>query len=100
MAYEGSCGSCGMFEDAKTDNLYDTSNPDYIKGFCRYYRSYYYPTENACNHYLKRGGGSSSDCYITTIVCNILGRTGCILIASIYYLMEFEFHFFQAILLT
>lgn len=73
MAYEGSCGSCGMFEDAKTDQLYDTSNPDYIKGFCRYYRSYYYPTENACSHYIKRGGGSSSDCYITTIVCNSLG---------------------------
>lgn len=87
MAYEGSCGSCGMFSDAKTNNHYDTSNSDDVKGFCIYYRSFYYPTENACDHYLKPGSGSSSssfsssssssdsdsDCYITTIVCNILG---------------------------
>ena len=72
MAYEGCCGSCGRFEDKDKDIPYDTSNPDYIKGFCEHYRAYYYPTEDACNYYTKRSGGSGG-CYITTIVCNILG---------------------------
>lgn len=72
MAYEGCCGSCGRFQDKSKNIPYDTSNPDYIKGFCSHYHAYYYPTEEVCNHYIKRGGGSGG-CYITTMVCNILG---------------------------
>ena len=71
MAYEGRCGSCENFED-NNGRSYDKRNPNYIKGFCTWYRSYYYPDDFCDNHYRSRGG-SSGGCYITTIICDKLG---------------------------
>ena len=73
MAYEGKCGSCENFEDSKKNELYDSSNAYNVRGFCTWYGSYYYPDESCSTHYRKRSNSSSSDCYITTILCNRLG---------------------------
>lgn len=69
--YEDQCGSCAEFYDKRgnCDKTYDTSF--YEKGYCDWYKCFYYP-DDSCRHYRKRGS-SSSICYITTIVCNILG---------------------------
>lgn len=71
MAYEKQCGSCANFEDSK-GKPYNKSNPNYVKGFCNWYRSYYYPNDRCESHYRSRNG-SGSDCYITTIICEKLG---------------------------
>ena len=73
MLYEGKCGSCVNFEDSKKDELYDNTNAYYVKGYCTWYRTYYYPEDSCSTHYQKRGS-SSSDCYITTILCHRLGK--------------------------
>ena len=66
--YEGQCGTCAYFKDYRDcSSSYDTSMPDYEKGYCEYYRSYYYPSEDGCNHY------SDRRCYVTTEICNLLG---------------------------
>ena len=69
MAYDNQCGSCANFEDKKGRGPYDKRNPNYIKGYCTWYGSYYYP-DNTCvdegDHYRYRG-------YITTMVCSRLG---------------------------
>ena len=70
MAYDGQCGSCWNFQDPKSDKPYD--NAYYVKGFCTWYKSFYYP-DDSCNHYHSRGGSPSGNCYITTILCNRLG---------------------------
>jgi len=58
MAYDNQCGSCVYFE----------SNGD-SKGYCSYIKSYYYPGDKICTHYSKGNSG----CYITTIVCDLMG---------------------------
>ena len=72
MAYDNQCGSCDNFEDSRKDTAYDTSNPSYIKGYCSWYGTYYYPSDSCSSNYRPRGG-SSSGCYITTMLCNRLG---------------------------
>ena len=73
MAYEGKCGSCGNFEEPKGKQLYSTSNPYYKKGYCNWYKVYYYPDDSCPKHYRSRSS-SGNNCYITTIVCNVLGK--------------------------
>lgn len=41
------------------------------KGYCSYYRDYYYPNSSACSHFQDKN--YYSPCYITTIVCHKLG---------------------------
>lgn len=72
MAYDNRCGSCAWFE-GKDGNPYDKTNADYIKGYCTWYNSYYYPDDHCDSHYRSRGG-SGSNCYITTMICDILGK--------------------------
>jgi len=60
MAYETQCGGCIDY-DFQGDN---------VKGYCSWYRSYYYPGDS-CSH--QRPREQSSGCYITTIVCEKLG---------------------------
>lgn len=60
MAYETQCGGCTNF-DFQGDNT---------KGYCSWYRSYYYPGDS-CSHQNPRE--INSGCYITTIVCDVLG---------------------------
>ena len=58
MSYENKCGSCGYYE----------FEGDGYKGYCSYYKSYYYPGDS-CEHHTNL---QSSSCYITTIICDIL----------------------------
>lgn len=60
MAYETQCGGC-IYYDFQGDN---------VKGYCSWYKSYYYPGDS-CSHQKPRE--SSSSCYITTIICKVLG---------------------------
>ena len=61
MAYETQCGGCIEY-DFQGDN---------VKGYCSWYKCYYYPGDS-CSHQKPREQSSSS-CYITTIICNVLG---------------------------
>ena len=72
MAYEGKCGSCANFEEEKGNSLYSTSNKYYIKGYCTWYRAFYYPDDSCSDHYRSRTG-SGNGCFITTMVCDVLG---------------------------
>ena len=69
MAYEDQCGSCRKFEDPN-GGPYDTSRSPYTKGHCIEWKRYYYPTEPSCSQYSSKDG-----CYITTIVCERLGKS-------------------------
>ena len=62
--YEDQCGTCNSFKDKRDCvSRFDTSY--YEKGYCDYYRCYYYP-DDSCNYYRGRG------CYIATAICNLL----------------------------
>lgn len=61
MAYETQCGGCIDY-DFQGDN---------VKGYCSWYKCYYYPGDS-CSHQRPREQSSSS-CYITTIICEKLG---------------------------
>lgn len=71
MAYEGKCGTCINFEDNNGDK-YDKSNAYYVKGYCTWYRCYYYPDDSCDSHYKMRESSNNS-CFITTMICNKLG---------------------------
>lgn len=58
--YQYQCGGC----------VYYDFQGDYKKGYCSWYRSYYYPGDN-CSH--QKPVNATSGCYITTIVCDVLG---------------------------
>lgn len=60
-SYEEQCGGC---------TYYDFQGDNY-KGYCSWYKSYYYPGDS-CSHQNPREQGSSG-CYITTIICDKLG---------------------------
>lgn len=74
MSYKYSanqCGSCYWLKDKDDDNvLFD--GPDYIKGHCIEMGCFYYPDDSICNSYRSRDYVGSS-CYITTMVCSVLG---------------------------
>ena len=63
VAYETQCGNCVYF-DYQGDNS---------KGYCSYYRSYYYPGEECSHQEKRRRSEESANCYITTIVCELVG---------------------------
>lgn len=77
MAYENKCGSCGNFFDMKTNELYDKSNANYVKGYCSWYKVCYYPDESCSQHYRPRESSSTDSCYITTMICTVLGMDDC-----------------------
>ena len=60
LEYQYQCGGC----------VYYDFQGDYKKGYCSWYRSYYYPGDN-CSH--QKPVNATSGCYITTIVCDVLG---------------------------
>lgn len=60
--YIGRCGNCRHFET-------DSYISDYTKYYCGWYGAYFYPSDS-CDHYSET---TTSTCYITTIVCDILG---------------------------
>ena len=58
------CADCAYMD------LNDTNSYGYY--WCGYYRKYYPGSDSACSNY-KDGNRSSGGCYITTIMCDILG---------------------------
>lgn len=72
--YKDECGSCENFYECRGywDNPYDINDTE--KGYCSVYKTTYYPDDSCNNNYKKRGSYSGGPCYITTIVCNILGH--------------------------
>ena len=72
MNYVGQCGSCVNFLDKNCRDPYDNSNASYVKGYCTCYSSFYYPDDHCDSHYHSKSD-SSSGCYITTMICDILG---------------------------
>ena len=70
--YEGQCGTCEEFYQCRGSwkTPYDPNDSE--KGYCEWYKTTYWP-DDSCNHYRKRGSYRGGPCYITTIVCNILG---------------------------
>ncbi len=71
MSYEGHCGKCDYFKGPRRlTEPFDTYYASIEKGYCEWYRCYYW-ADDTCSHQKERG--SSSSCYITTVVCKILG---------------------------
>ena len=72
LEYQYQCGGC----------VYYDFQGDYKKGYCSWYRSYYYPGDN-CSH--QKPVNATSGCYITTIVCDVLGLDDdCSLLISLW----------------
>jgi hypothetical protein len=68
--YVSNCKDCVSI-DLKDRNKYDTS-----EAWCSEYRRYVNPNDRACSNRFKNDdykNPPSSDCYLTTIVCEILG---------------------------
>lgn len=84
MAYDGKCGSCYWLRDMKDDD-YLFKGSDDEKGHCIEMGICPYPTESKCSRYenkeeyssqlypVLRRENDSTVCYITTIVCELLG---------------------------
>lgn len=73
MAYEGHCGNCKDFKDKDNDSKYfDVRWANSVKGHCVRYGSYYW-ADDTCSKQVDRKSSGSSSCYITTVVCDILG---------------------------
>ncbi len=71
MAYEHQCGGCLNFKDKdNTYKLFDTRWANSEKGYCDWYRCFYWADDSCSSHYEARNPEPS--CYITTIVCKIL----------------------------
>lgn len=71
MAYENQCGSCNNLRNIKDDyKLYDRN--DTCRGHCIIHKTCPYPDEPICSYYVKRTDEETA-CYITTIVCGLLG---------------------------
>lgn len=71
MAFEGQCGNCEYFKDKDNDYVFfDKRNAKYEKGHCVRYGCYYWADDTCSN---QRDIGRSSFCYITTVVCDLLG---------------------------
>lgn len=71
--YINQCGSCYWLRDMNNDNIMFCGSSN-EKGHCIYLKNCYYPDDQICSHYQNKesyvpGGG----CYITTIICDILG---------------------------
>ena len=69
--YKDQCGSCEEFFQCRGnwDIPYDKNDTE--KGYCRVYKTTYWPDDSCGNH--KERYEAYSGCYITTIVCDILG---------------------------
>lgn len=61
---KGTCGSCSYYEYAG----------QYQKGYCSYYRAYYF-SDDSCNHWEDNGtfSSGSSGCFLTSACCKYKG---------------------------
>lgn len=61
--YDGRCGTCKYYK----------FEGQYSKGYCDWYRSYYYP-DDSCLHWLENTSvGSSGGCFLTSACCEFKG---------------------------
>lgn len=58
-----SCEKCKYFDENATSGG---------KGYCEWYRTYYYP-DDSCSHFEERGGSSGGGCFLTTACCEYKG---------------------------
>lgn len=72
--YKGKCGRCSYYEIAckGEDDVYVYRNNRY---YCSEYGTYYHPDETCSRYKDIKGNSTSGGCYITTVVCDILGYT-------------------------
>ena len=56
-----SCQHCKYFNDNERWGS---------KGYCEYYKTYYYGTDRECSHFTKRDGGG---CFLTSACCEFKG---------------------------
>ena len=70
---EYECGSCYYLRDMANDGrMFNGSSND--KGHCIMQKDCYYPDDNICSYYQnKESYVPSGSCYITTILCDMLG---------------------------
>ena len=71
--YDNQCGSCYYLRDMRNDScMFD--GPDNEKGHCIELKNCYYPDDSTCSYYKNKDSYvPGSTCFITTIVCNLLG---------------------------
>ena len=70
MAYDNQCGNCQYYD---SDGYDPDRYPAWYKGYCSWYRTYENPG-NSCRNQKPRNTTNSSGCYITTILCGVLGK--------------------------
>lgn len=70
--YENQCGSCYWLRDMNNDNTMFCGSSN-EKGHCIYLKNCYYPDDKICSYYKEKSYNPGGGCYITTIVCDILG---------------------------
>jgi len=89
MAFEGKCGNCEDFKDKDDDEkLFDKSQAKYEKGHCVRYGCFYWANDT-CSKQNDRDRVSLSPCYITTVVCDILGYgDNCGVLQGLRYLRD------------
>lgn len=73
MSYSYSTCYC---RECECMDLSDRSRYDNIKAWCSARRTYINPNENACSTYFRYDESRKpvSGCYLTTIICNLLGK--------------------------
>ena len=62
-AAEGTCGSCEYYE-------YEGEN---VKGYCSFYRTYYYSNDSCRNWRKGNNAYSGGGCFLTTACCEYKG---------------------------
>ncbi len=70
MIYDGQCGSCVHFQDVQ-GKPYNEKNDSSIVGLCTLFGTYYRPNNKCESNY--SSGRSTGCCYLTTMICHILG---------------------------
>ncbi len=67
------CGSCYWLRDMRNDSIM-FDGPSNEKGHCIMQKNCYYPDDTTCSYYKSKDNYvPGSGCFITTIVCDMLG---------------------------
>lgn len=88
MKYDNECRDCYYLRDMGND-AYSFSGSDNEKGHCIMQKSCYYPDDTACSYFKDKDNYPSSGCYITTIICDMLGYNDkCNILTRLRYLRD------------
>ena len=66
------CEDCFFLRDCK-DDTYLFSGGRFDKGYCTELKTFYYPNDKICVHFQNKETYTPGGCYITTMVCDMLG---------------------------